>query len=168
MLPRKRASAELSAIAELLLAELASGFPVGYSPILRWRNLRVSAGLAHFREGAISLSIPLLDSKVRLEATLRHEYAHLLAYSRCGAAGRGHGAAWRLAMSDLGVAAEVRHRFDVRRNASRQVVIYRCDRCEAVIERKRRLPRGRLYLHVDCGGSIRLARIAANCGSKSA
>jgi SprT protein len=146
-------------LAESLLDDLGQRLPLGYRPTLRWRRLRVSAGLAHFREGAISLSVEILTTKERLADTLLHEYAHLLAFARHGAAGKGHGPAWRQAMADVGLPAVVRHRYEVRRNSRRQVVLYACARCGVQIERSRRFARGRLYRHVDCGGAIVLVRV---------
>ena len=144
-----------------LLAQLVLSHPLGYEPKLIWKKLRVSAGLAYFTKGQIALSAIVLRDRAAVSDTLIHEYAHLLAVSRHGRAGVGHGAAWKQAMADLGAQPEVRHRYAVLRNAKRQVVTYKCVRCGALIERNRRLPRRRKYLHVACGGEIKLQAVRA-------
>jgi SprT protein len=129
---------------------------MGYRPVIVWKRLRVSAGLAYFRHGRIALSSIVLDDEHKVRETLTHEFAHLLAVHRHGQKGAGHGAAWKQAMHDLGAEPTVRHTFQVQRNQPKQKVIYHCLRCHKVIERSRRLPRGRRYLHRGCGGDIRL------------
>ena len=138
-----------------LLKILSYNFPLGYSPKLEWRNLRTSAGMASDQEGMILLSIPILDSMDKLEDTVRHEFAHLLAVARHGKRARGHGPEWRKAMFDLGRTPDVHHQYDCQRNRSHQVVRYQCQRCGEIIEKKRRFPRGRQYQHIHCGGLIR-------------
>lgn len=159
---------ELLEHAEALLERLCERFPLGYVPAVKWRMLRVSAGLAHFREGAISLSVEILTDEERLTDTLLHEYAHLLAFARHGEAGKGHGPAWRQAMADLGLPPIVRHRYAVRRNGARQTVHYVCARCGIRFERRRRFPRGRQYRHAACGGAIVLAGVEARDALESA
>ena len=143
-------------LAERLLDSLCADFPMGYRPHLHWKRLRVSAGMAYFRLKAIGLSVALLDDEQKLESTLKHEYAHLLAYHRHGRKGVGHGEPWRRAMHDLGVKPEVYHRYEVQRNTKRQQVSYLCQRCGVVILRTRRLPRRHKYVHVNCGGFLKL------------
>jgi predicted SprT family Zn-dependent metalloprotease len=146
----------LRALAEETLDRLCEGFPMDYRPVLIWKGMRVSAGMAYFQKGSIGLSIPLLDSEERLISTLKHEYAHLLAYSRHGRKGTGHGIHWRNAMVELGEKPEVHHRYEVERNKPRQEVLYVCKKCGALIPRNRRLPKRRKYLHAACGGPIAL------------
>lgn len=105
-------------------------------------------------EGRILLSANLLDSFEKVEDTVKHEYAHLLAVARHGWRGRGHGAAWRKAMRELGLSPDVHHNYECRRNQTHQVVKYRCVKCGAIIERKRKFPRGKRYEHLNCGGAI--------------
>jgi SprT protein len=144
----------LAQLAEQILHEAMDSFPIGYVPEIRWKRLRVSAGLAYYRQGAIGLSSILLDTPEKLRETLLHEYAHLLAYHRHGSKAANHGHHWQQAMRDLGLEPKVRHNFSCERNRPRQRVSYRCLKCGAVIERTRRLPRKRTYLHVGCGGRI--------------
>lgn len=147
------------ALAQGELDRLCAEFPMGYRPALEWRSFRTTAGMAYYRRRAIGLGASVLTTPERLKDTLIHEYAHLLAFARYGNAGRGHGAGWQQAMTDLGAAPRVRHTYEVARNASRQRVFYRCVRCGASIERRRRLPRGRKYVHAQCGGGLKLDRV---------
>ncbi len=149
----------LQELADRHLDELCTRFPMGYRPALVWKPLRVSAGLAYFKEGRIALSSLVLTDETNMRETLTHEYAHLLAVYRHGQKGAGHGAAWKRAMLDLGAEPKVRHRFEVQRNTPRQKVIYRCKKCETLIERTRRLNRRRVYVHSGCGGTIKLEGI---------
>lgn len=130
-----------------------------YRPTLIWKPLRVSAGIAYTRQKAIGLSSVVLVTEEAVRDTLIHEYAHLLAVHRVGPKGCGHGPAWKEAMADLGVEAKVYHRYEVERNQKRQRVVYRCEKCGHLIERTRRLPRRRTYLHTTCGGVVRLQSI---------
>lgn len=150
-------SLSLEQFADRLLDRLCAEFPLGYRPPICWKKLRVTAGLAHTSEGKITLSLILLDTHEKIERTLKHEYAHLLAVARHGRRASGHGKHWRQAMTDLGEPAEVYHRYPAQRNQSRQRVGYVCERCGATIVRKRRLPGRRKYLHARCGGAVRFA-----------
>ena len=147
----------LEALAEALLDELCASHPLGYRPKVVWKNLRVSAGQAFYRDGMIGLSRLLLTDEDRLKDTLVHEYAHLLAVVRHGRKAANHGPHWQRAMKDLGAEPTVRHRYEVVRNSRRSEVVYRCERCGASIVKARRLPRRRRYVHRDCGGPIRFA-----------
>ncbi|MBS1717307.1 MAG: SprT-like domain-containing protein [Armatimonadetes bacterium] len=124
-------------------------------PILKWKALRVSAGLANYRTFQITLSSKILVDAERVRITLLHEYAHLMAFSKYGRNGTGHGAAWRESMNLLGLHPHVRHRYEVERNQSRQAVIYRCSRCNQELARSRKWRRGTRYMHVHCGGTWR-------------
>lgn len=145
---------------EALLDDLVQGFPIGYRPILVWRNLRVSAGLARYHERTIVLSRLILTDFERLDLTLKHEYAHLMAVARHGRKAANHGPLWQAAMRELGQKPTVRHNYEVERNAKRQQVAYRCRGCGALITRSKRLPKGRKYVHAVCGGALRLESIA--------
>ncbi len=149
----------MAELAERELDRLCAAFPLGYRPAIEWRPFRTTAGMAYFRRKAIGLGAKLLTTPERLADTLVHEYAHLLAFTRHGGRGTGHGPLWRQAMVELGAAPHVRHTYEVARNATRQSVLYRCVRCGASIERRRRLPRNRVYVHAACGGGLRLERV---------
>lgn len=148
-------------MAEGLLAEAMARFPLSYTPVLKWKKLRVSAGMAYYRTGTIGLSSLILDTPEKVRLTLLHEYAHLLAVDRHGRKAANHGPLWKQAMLDLGLEPKVRHNYECVRNTRRQRVTYRCQRCGAMIERSRRLPRNRRYMHAQCGGGLRLAAVAA-------
>jgi predicted SprT family Zn-dependent metalloprotease len=147
---------DLREIADFYLGEAYARFPIASRPSLEWRPYRTTAGRADLVNSKILLSTHVLDDELKLRATLLHEYAHLLSFSRHGLAGRGHGRHWRQAMLDLGMEPSVTHRYECRRNRQRQLVRYRCASCGAFVDRRRRLPRRRRYEHVGCGGAIRL------------
>lgn len=144
----------LGGFAAALLSDLCARHPLGRTPELVWRKMRVSAGLARYETWQIVLSTLILTDEARVRDTLVHEFAHLLAYARHGRKGAGHGRAWREAMLDLGAKPEVRHRYEVCRNVRRQQVGYVCKRCGSTIVRSRRLPKKRRYLHAACGGAV--------------
>ncbi len=118
--------------------------------------MRVSAGMAYYRTGVIGLSSKILDTEEKVRSTLVHEYAHLLAVDRHGRKAASHGPIWRQTMIELGAEPTVRHRYEVERNQPRQKVEYRCVKCGKLIERSRRLPKRRRYVHATCGGNLRL------------
>lgn len=153
-------SPELHIAALRLLEWLAREHPLGYDPELEWARLRATAGQAFYLEGRIRLSVVLMTDAERLERTLLHEYAHLLAHARHGKRGMGHGTAWRQAMADLGEEPKVRHSYAIARNQPRQQVVYRCCRCGSALARKRRLPKRRKFVHANCGGSLRLESVS--------
>jgi SprT protein len=150
----------LRVYAEKRLDELCESHPIGYRPKLIWKRLRVTAGQAFFRTGVIGLSAVILVDETRLEETLLHEYAHLMAYVRKGRKGVGHGEPWKSAMRELGQEPKVRHKYEVQRNAPRQELTYGCLRCGATFTRRRRLPKRRKYVHAACGGDLVLREVA--------
>lgn len=129
---------------------------MSYVPTIVWKGYRVTAGMAYYRTGIIGLSKRVLTTPEAVRETLLHEYAHLLAVHRHGRAAANHGPAWQQAMRDLGLEPKVRHTYEVERNSARQKVTYVCTRCGKPIVRTRRLPGKRRYVHVDCGGGLRL------------
>jgi predicted SprT family Zn-dependent metalloprotease len=149
----------LEIYAEKLLDRLCREHPMGYVPKLTWKRLRVTAGIAYFRRSEIVLSSLVLIDEERLQSTLTHEYAHLLAFKRHGMKGAGHGQPWRQAMVDLGLEPIVHHDYEVQRNATRQKVVYRCIKCGTKLDRARRFPKRRRYVHARCGGALRLEGI---------
>lgn len=154
-----RAPHDLSMLAESILGELMASVPLQRLPRLVWRNYRVTAGTANHKDWTIALSVSLLTDKERLRETLVHEFAHLVAFSRVGKRGWNHGLEWQLAMHELGAQPVVRHQYEVRRNSRTQVVWYLCERCHAKIQRARRLPRRKKYLHLGCGGAIKFLSV---------
>jgi len=162
------ATAELHQHAEQLLDELMAKHPLRQRPVLQWKGLRVSAGMAYYRLNTIGLSRHLLTDEERLSSTLVHEYAHLLAVERHGDRAAGHGPAWRQAMHELGAEPHRTHNYEVARNARRQSVRYQCARCGQTFERTRRFARFRKYVHVHCGGVLKLIEIARETIADSA
>lgn len=147
--------------AQVHLARCFSTFPLKAMPVVEWKPFRTTAGRASFRLNTIQLSFHILQDDAALESTLIHEYAHLLAHHRHGKRGMDHGFAWKKAMRDLGHQPKVTHSFDCARNVSRQVVRYRCQKCGEMLERTRRLPKNRQFVHISCGGPIVFVEVLA-------
>lgn len=158
---RRQPKAEdfLHSSAESVLEEAFRRFPLSYRPILEWRRYSVTAGMAHYQRGAISLSVVVLKDPDQVRETLLHEYAHLLAFDRHGRKGAGHGRHWKQAMRELGLEPKVHHQYEVVRNQSRQTVVYRCKKCGEQFERKRKLQQRKKYFHRQCGGQIALVEV---------
>ena len=146
-------------VADHALRECLGRFPLPTPVRMEWRNYRVTAGMAHYRQNLITLSPAVLTTPEAVRDTVIHEYAHLLAFARAGTAGRGHGRAWQQAMIDLGAEPKVRHSYAVQRNMRRQQVEYRCLRCGVSFLRARRLPARKKFVHANCGGDLRLVRV---------
>ena len=102
-----------------------------------------AAGRADSRRNLVSLNPRLRDHDAEIERTLRHELAHLLAQNRAGRRRVSpHGAEWRKACRDLGIADEARCHtlpFPVKQRARRY--LYRCARCGKDFPRVRRIKR---------------------------
>jgi SprT protein len=139
-----------------LLEETFRQHPMRRKPTIAWRPYRVAAGKAYFQLHLIGLSTKLLDSEAKVRDTLIHEYAHLLAVDRHGRRAANHGPLWQQAMSDLGAVPERTHSYEVAPPVQSKIVTYGCLACGAQINRKRRLPRGKLFVHAGCGGSLKL------------
>jgi predicted SprT family Zn-dependent metalloprotease len=152
-------SQELERAALTLIENLVARHPLGYKPRLIWRPFRTTAGQADWSKGTISLGVGVIDCQEKLRDTVLHEYAHLLAVQRKGEEGRGHSPAWRQAMKDLGVPADVKHNYACRPNKRRQVVLYGCSKCHREFVRSRQLSPRKSFYHLGCGGRIELMRI---------
>ena len=103
-----------------------------------------AAGRADSHRNLISLNPRLRDGHDgEIDRTLRHELAHLLAQFRAGRRRVApHGAEWRRACRDLGIADEARCHtlpFPVKQRARR--FLYRCSRCGKEFPRVRRIKR---------------------------
>jgi len=110
-----------------------------------------AAGRADSRRNLVSLNPRLHDhDAAEIERTLRHELAHLLAQFRAGRRRvPPHGAEWKGACHDLGIADEARCHslpFPVKQRTRR--FLYRCSRCGKDFPRVRRLKRAVACL--DC------------------
>jgi SprT protein len=118
---------------------LAAKIRVEWSP-----RLRSAAGRAEFAALRVVLNCRLSDhGHAEIDRTLRHELAHLLAQFRAGRRRIApHGAQWRRACADLGIAGEARcHNlpFPVRRQKRRY--LYSCPNCRRSFALTRRLRR---------------------------
>jgi SprT protein len=110
-----------------------------------------AAGRADSRRNLISLNPRLREhDAAEIDRTLRHELAHLLAQFRAGRRRiPPHGAAWRKACCELGIADEARCHtlpFPVKQRTPR--FLYRCSRCGKDFPRIRRIKRAIACL--DC------------------
>jgi SprT protein len=108
------------------------------------RRMRSAAGRADWRHTLVSLNPRLREHSVsEVEQTLRHELAHLLAQARAGRRRLApHGAEWRLACRDLGIAGEARCHtlpFPVAQRARR--FLYKCPHCRSSFARVQRIRR---------------------------
>lgn len=173
--PRNGRDPGLEARARALLWSVSAA-RLGRNIHVQWNSrLRTCAGRADFRKKLISLNPRLLDhSAAEIDRTLRHELAHLLAQFRAGRSRiLPHGAEWRDACRDLGIAGEVRCHslpFPVKTYAPR--FVYRCPNCFLDFPRVHRVrravaclaccrihnggdfdPRFRLTLVSDIGGA---------------
>ena len=112
-----------------------------------------AAGRADSRRNLISLNPRLREhDAAEIDRTLRHELAHLLAQFRAGRRRiPPHGAAWRKACRDLGIADEARCHtlpFPVKQRVRR--FLYRCSRCGKDFPRVRPIKRAIACLDCCC------------------
>src|SRR5437879_2417771 len=107
------------------------------------RRMRTAAGRADFREKLISLNPLLINHGDEIDRTLRHELAHLLAQWRVGRRRIApHGAEWREACRDLGIAEEARcHNLPFAAKTYVPRYLYRCPNCRENSPRVRRIRR---------------------------
>jgi SprT protein len=135
---------ELEAKARELLRAL-NATPLARLVRVEWDSrLRSGAGRADFRSGLVSLNPRLVDyGDAEIDHTLRHELAHLLAQFRAGRRRiLPHGAEWRDACRDLGIADETRcHTLPFPVNHRARRFIYICPNCRRDFPRVRRVRR---------------------------
>ena len=142
---------ELEAKAREMLAAL-NATELAESLRVEWNaRLFSGAGRADSRRKLVSLNPRLREhGAAEIDRTLRHELAHLLAQFRAGRRRvPPHGAEWRKACRDLGIADEGRCHalpFPVQRRA--RPFLYRCPRCGKDFPRARRIKRAIACL--DC------------------
>jgi SprT protein len=136
--------AALEAKAREILAAVDAG-ELGREVHVEWNaRLHSGAGRADSRRNLISLNPRLREhDSAEIDRTLRHELAHLLAQFRAGPRRiPPHGAQWRRACRDLGIADEARCHtlpFPVKQRARR--FLYRCSRCGKDFPRVRPIKR---------------------------
>ena len=127
---------------------------------VEWNSrLKTSAGRADYRHKLISLNPRLFEHPTEIDRTLRHELAHILAQFRAGRRRiLPHGAEWRKACRDLGIADEKRcHNlpFPAKRYVAR--FMYRCPNCRQEFPRVHRARRAVACLaccRADNGGEF--------------
>lgn len=137
-------SGELEAQArELLRAAGASKIARGVR--VEWNaRMRSGAGRADYRALLVSLNPRLREhGRAEVDRTLRHELAHLLAHFRAGRQRiEPHGAEWRQACADLGIAGEARcHTLPFPRHTMRRPFVYGCAGCGREFPRVRKIRR---------------------------
>ncbi|HEY3663389.1 MAG TPA: SprT-like domain-containing protein [Chthoniobacterales bacterium] len=141
--PPGRDSALEALARDLLLQQGASDLAARV--VVEWSNrLRTAAGRAEYRLSRVLLNRRLCaHGEEEIDRTLRHELAHLLAQARAGRRRIApHGAEWRRACADLGIAHESRCHdlpFPARRLARRY--LYVCSHCRREFPRTRPLRR---------------------------
>jgi predicted SprT family Zn-dependent metalloprotease len=115
--------------------ELAARVNVRWNP-----RMRSTAGTALVAKSLITLNPRLREfGEEEVDRTLRHELAHLLAHHRAGRRRIApHGAEWRQACRDLGLADETRcHTLPLPRRQLYAKHLYRCPACAAEVPRVR-------------------------------
>ena len=119
-------------------ARIANELRVEWNP-----RLKTAAGRADYREKLISLNPRLSEHPTEIDRTMRHELAHILAQFRAGRRRISpHGAEWRQACVDLGIADEKRcHNLPFRAQTYAARFVYRCPNCRQDFPRARRVRR---------------------------
>lgn len=135
---------DLTAKCRQLACELGLS-SLGKRITVSWNGrLTSTAGNANHHNGQINLNPRLREiSEYEVERTLRHELAHLVAYTRAGRRRiEPHGPEWRQACVDLGIPRESRcHDLPLPRRRQRPKYAYQCPNCLEVLLRIRPLKR---------------------------
>src|SRR6267378_1885591 len=111
---------------------------------VEWNSrLKTAAGRADYCQKLISLNPQLFEHPTEIDRTLRHELAHILAQFRAGRRRvLPHGAQWRQACCDLGIADEKRcHNLPFKVSESARRYVYKCPQCQRDFPRVRRIMR---------------------------
>jgi predicted SprT family Zn-dependent metalloprotease len=128
--------------------EMAKSF--GHAELARkvsvsWNlRMRTTAGRAWWPARTIELNSKLKEfSDEEIWRTLKHEFAHLLAYERHGRKRiEPHGAEWKAACADLGIAGEsTYHSLPLKGRKMKRKHSYACPSCLAVVARVRPIRR---------------------------
>ncbi len=127
-----------------LLGEYSGECYSGEVNIVWNKRMRSTAGRAFIQQARVELNPMLLclgeDSLRHVKQTLLHELAHLLAHYRYGNDIRAHGAEWRQACADMGIAGEsATHSLPLPSRKQRKRWRYMCPSCLEVIDRVRRM-----------------------------
>ncbi|HEX4637965.1 MAG TPA: SprT-like domain-containing protein [Chthoniobacterales bacterium] len=134
--PLERQAREL--LRSLGADKLAREIRVEWNP-----RLKTCAGRADYREKLISLNPLLQNHGEEIDRTLRHELAHLLAQWRVGRRRIApHGAEWRAACRELGIADEARcHNLPFATKVYPPRYVYHCPNCKQEFPRVRKIRR---------------------------
>lgn len=114
-----------------------------------------------FRAGTpLCIRLQFSQEAEQLQETFLHELAHLcdhLTRPEGGTYRRAHGPGWKRWALALGADGQVRARSETLSELYRERLkpVAVCRRCGAIVQRLRRLNRGRKYYHRNCGGRIR-------------
>jgi SprT protein len=122
-------------LAAIGLRELAAQVAVRWNP-----RMRSTAGTADYRRQVINLNPRLVEfGDDEVDRTLRHELAHIVARHRNPRRRIApHGAEWRRACADLGIADEnARHTLPLPRRTLARPHLYICTSCRAEVRRVR-------------------------------
>jgi SprT protein len=117
------------------LPELSRKVRVTWNP-----RMRTTAGRAWWPTRLIELNPKLKDiSEDAVWRTLKHEFAHLLAYERCGKRKIDpHGPEWQIACSELGIPGEhACHSLPLKGRKLKRKYHYVCPACLSIIKRVR-------------------------------
>lgn len=121
------------------LPELARKVTVVWNP-----RMRTTAGRAWWPSRQIEINPKLKElSETEVWRTLKHEFAHLMAYERCGRRQIDpHGIEWQTACCELGIPGEtVRHSLPLKGRKMKRKYEYACPSCLGVIKRVRPIRR---------------------------
>lgn len=121
------------------LPELARKVTVSWNP-----RMRTTAGRAWWPARSIEMNPKLKEfSEEEVWRTLKHEFAHLLAYERCGRKKiEPHGIEWRAACTELGIGDEkTYHSLPLKGRKMKRNYAYVCPSCLATIRRVRPMRR---------------------------
>jgi SprT protein len=111
---------------------------------VEWNSrLKTAAGRADYRQKLISLNPQLIEHPAKIDRTLRHELAHILAQFRAGRRKiLPHGVEWQQACVNLGIADEKRcHNLPFPARTYTARFVYRCPNCRQEFPRVRRMRR---------------------------
>ncbi len=103
-------------------------------------KLRSTAGYARWPLWKVELNPRLVEFDGQVERTLKHELAHLIAYTRANRRKiEPHGVEWRKACADLGIADEsARHTLPFPRTTQARNFTYICPVCRNTVARVRK------------------------------
>jgi predicted SprT family Zn-dependent metalloprotease len=101
---------------------------------------RDSAGYARWPQWKVELNPRLVDFEGQVERTLKHELAHLIAFTRANRRKiEPHGVEWRKACADLGIPDEsARHTLPLPRTTQTRNYTYICPVCRNTVARVRK------------------------------